>query len=65
MAKKGAPGRETYSVRLQPIVIDTLRHLAVDQHTPLSELLEEAIADVLAKYNRTIPVDQGEERAKK
>ncbi|MGD0661386.1 MAG: ribbon-helix-helix domain-containing protein [Syntrophorhabdales bacterium] len=65
MAKKGAPGRETYSVRLRPIVIDTLRHLSVDRHTSLSELLEEAITDVLAKYDRTIPVDKGEKRAKK
>lgn len=28
------PERNTRSVRVQPSVIDNLRHLAVDEHTP-------------------------------
>jgi|GEM_PF-1068505 hypothetical protein len=51
--RKGAPQRKTYSVRIQEGVIDSLRHLAVDEHIPLSELLEEAIVDVVAKRRGT------------
>ncbi len=47
--------RDTYSVRLQARVIDTLRHSAVDEHRPLSELLEEAIGDLPGRYGRALP----------
>jgi hypothetical protein len=65
MARKDVAQKETYSVRLQPQVIDTLRHLAVDQHKPLSGLLEEAILDLLHKYGRTLPAEGKRGRAKK
>ena len=65
MPRKDAPKRETYSVRLQPGVIKTLRHLALDEQKPLSELLEQAIVDLLAKYGRKVPIDDKQGRAKK
>jgi len=49
------PERKTYSVRMQQTMLDRLKHLAVDEHKPLSALLEEAVRDILLKYHRTPP----------
>jgi len=49
------PERKTYSVRMQETMLDSLKHLAVDEHRPLSALLEEAVRDILLKYHRTPP----------
>ena len=59
MKRKDRPMRETYSVRVQPRVIDSLRHLAVDEHQPLSALLEQAIEDLLMKHGRRVPTRDG------
>jgi len=64
MARKDMPERQTYSVRLQETVLDSLKHLAVDEHRPLSALLEEAIRDILLKYHRTPPGGGQEESAR-
>jgi len=61
MRRKDTCERKTYSVRLQETVLDALRHLAVDEHRPLSALLEEAIADILAKYRKRAPSSDEEE----
>jgi len=47
------PERKTYSVRMQETMLDSLKHLSVDEHRPLSALLEEAVRDILLKYHRT------------
>jgi predicted transcriptional regulator len=65
MPRRGTSERKTYSVRLQESVLDSLRHLAVDEHRPLSGLLEEAITDILAKYARTTPPGSGKEEGAK
>jgi hypothetical protein len=65
MPKKDICERKTYSVRLQETVLDSLRHLAVDEHRPLSSLLEEAITDILAKYGKRPPGSGKEEGGKR
>jgi len=65
MVTKDTCERKTYSVRLQESVLDSMRHLAVDEHRPLSALLEEAITDILAKYARTTPPGSGKEEGGK
>ncbi|HYA15535.1 MAG TPA: ribbon-helix-helix domain-containing protein [Syntrophales bacterium] len=41
--------RKTYSVRLMPDVMKSLKMLAVEKEITVSELLEEAIRDMLKK----------------
>lgn len=50
MAKqKDEPARVTYSVRLNPDLLKVLRHIAVDEHRSVGELLEEGIKAVMKK----------------
>jgi hypothetical protein len=42
--------RKTFSVRLKPQTMKAVRLLSVEKEKPLSDLLEEAIADLLKKY---------------
>ena len=51
--------RRTYSVRLLPSVIKRLRHLAVEEERTLSDLIEKAIEDLLAKGGGMPPEDEG------
>lgn len=44
--------RESYSVRLNPDLIRTLKHMAVDENKTVSELIEEAISMLLEKKTR-------------
>ncbi|MDH4232893.1 MAG: ribbon-helix-helix domain-containing protein [Nitrospirota bacterium] len=44
--------RESYSVRLNPDLISRLKHLAVDEKKPISQLIEEGIEDLLKKYSK-------------
>jgi predicted DNA-binding protein len=41
--------RKTYSIRLKPDVMKSLKMLSVEKEMPLSDLLEEAIQDILKK----------------
>ncbi|MDA8089310.1 MAG: ribbon-helix-helix domain-containing protein [Nitrospiraceae bacterium] len=41
--------RRTYSVRLMPEIMKKLRFLAVESERPVSDLLEEAIEDLIKK----------------
>ncbi|MDA8090285.1 MAG: ribbon-helix-helix domain-containing protein [Nitrospiraceae bacterium] len=43
--------RRTYSVRLRPEIMKKIRFLAVESEKPVSELLEEAIGDLLKKHS--------------
>ncbi len=58
MPDKDEDKRRTYSVRLRPSVIKRLRHLAIEREETLSELLEKAIEDLLAKHDQTPPEDE-------
>jgi hypothetical protein len=42
--------RKTFSVRLKPQTMKAIRLLSVEKEKPLSDLLEEAILDLLRKY---------------
>jgi hypothetical protein len=65
MARENEPERKTYSVRLRTDTFDSLKHLAVDEHKPLSRLLEEAAGNLLAKYGKTIPTDDQHDKGGK
>jgi hypothetical protein len=47
---KDAVRRESYSVRLDPILVTELKHVAVDEKKPVSMLIEEGIKLLLKKY---------------
>ena len=42
--------RKTFSVRLKPQTMKAIRLLSVEKEKPLSDLLEEAILDLLRKH---------------
>ena len=44
--------RESYSVRLDPDLIQELKHIAVDERKPMSTLIEEGIRSILKKYKK-------------
>jgi len=44
--------RESYSVRIDPALIQELKHVAVDQKKPVSTLIEEGVRLVLKKYKK-------------
>ena len=64
MPDKDESRRRTYSVRLQPSVMKKLRHLAVEKEKTLSDLIEQAIEELLDKHHQTPPED-GQSRVKK
>jgi len=52
MNKKKEPGKKKQSaVRLDPEINKKLKHLAVDREMSWNALVEEAIEDLLKKYN--------------
>ncbi len=44
--------REVFSTRIDPDLLNKLRHLSVDERKPMNALLEEAIKDILKKYKK-------------
>jgi predicted transcriptional regulator len=42
--------RESYSVRLNPALIMKVKHIAVDEKKTVSQVIEDAIEDLLRKY---------------
>jgi len=46
--------RKTYSVRIMPDVMKALKMLAVEKEITVSELLEEAIRDMLKKEGSSV-----------
>jgi len=57
--KKEGPERSTYSVRLRPSLIKSLRHMAVEEERPFSALLEQAIEDYLVKHGQARQAGKG------
>jgi hypothetical protein len=50
MAKKNnGTTRATYSVRLDPDLLNLLRHVAVDERTSVGQLIEEGMKSILKK----------------
>lgn len=47
---KDAIKRESYSVRLDPLLINELKHVAVDEKKSMSMLIEQGIKLLLKKY---------------
>jgi len=41
-----------FTTRLNPEILKRLKHLAVDVEIPISNLTEEAISDLLKKYEK-------------
>ena len=41
-----------FSTRMDPAVLKELKHLSIDAEKPISELTEEAIRDLLKKYDK-------------
>jgi hypothetical protein len=46
--------RESYSVRLDPMLVTELKHIAVDEKKPISVLIEESIKILIKKYKSQI-----------
>ncbi len=44
--------KKMFSTRMNPIILKNLKHLSVDTEKPISELTEEAIQDLLKKYEK-------------
>ncbi len=44
--------RKIFSTRLNEPLVRALKHLAIDLHKTLGDLLEEAIQDLLKKYEK-------------
>jgi predicted transcriptional regulator len=44
--------REVFSTRINGDLVKSLKHLAIDLEKTIGDLLEEAIADLLKKYER-------------
>jgi hypothetical protein len=47
--------RSQYGLRLEVELIQALKHLAVDERTPMNQLVEEAVRDYLRKKGRRPP----------
>jgi hypothetical protein len=47
--------RSQYGLRLEVELIQVLKHLAVDERTPMNQLVEEAVRDYLRKKGRRPP----------
>lgn len=47
--------RKTFSLRVDESLMKALRHLAIDFNKSVGSLLEEAIQDLLKKYEKTFP----------
>ena len=41
-----------FSTRIIPVILKELKHLSIDAEKPISDLTEEAIRDLLKKYEK-------------
>ena len=46
--------KKMFATRIDPAVLKELKHLSVDAEKPISDLTEEAIRDLLKKYEKKI-----------
>ena len=44
--------KKMFATRIRPDVLKKLKHLSVDAEKPISDLTEEAIQDLLEKYEK-------------
>jgi len=51
--------KKVFSTRVDSSSIKALKHLAIDLNKSLGELLEEAIKDILIKYESKAPLKKG------
>ena len=47
--------RSQYGLRLEVELMQVLKHLAVDERTPMNQLVEDAVRDYLKKMGRKSP----------
>jgi predicted transcriptional regulator len=52
MTKKSEIKRTVFSTRLDPDLVKKLKHIAVDEKKPMSQLLEEAIVSYLRNIKK-------------
>ena len=52
MARDKADAKKNYGLRLDQALMKELSHLAVDEDRWLNQLIEEAIRDLLKKYQK-------------
>ena len=53
---KDAVKRESYSVRLDPLLVTELKHIAVDEKKPVSMLIEEGIKLMLKTHKGPVEI---------
>ena len=44
--------QKMFSTRINPAILKELKHLSIDTEKPISDLTEEAIRDLLKKYEK-------------
>ena len=44
--------KKMFATRIDPAILKELKHLSIDAETPISDLTEEAIKDLLKKYEK-------------
>lgn len=44
--------KKMFATRIDPAILKELKHLGIDAEKPISDLTEEAIRDLLKKYER-------------
>ena len=62
---KDAVKRESYSVRLDPLLVTELKHVAVDEKKPVSMLIEEGIKLMLKTHKSDIGIQRSAKSNKK
>ena len=55
MPPRSSIKRSQYGLRLEVELMQVLKHLAVDERTPMNQLVEEAVRDYLKKKGRRPP----------
>ena len=57
--------KRMFSTRIDPAVLKELKHLSIDAEKPISELTEEAIRDLIQKYemkDKKMPIESLDKR---
>ena len=55
MPPRSSIKRSQYGLRLEVELMQVLKHLAVDERTPMNQLVEDAVRDYLRKKGRRPP----------
>ena len=46
--------KKMFATRIDPAILKELKHLSIDAEKPISDLTEEAIQDLLKKYEKSV-----------